>query len=250
MKYKYLKGIAIIIACWVNLVNAENIYDESRNRSIPVDITFPVGTEQCSAKFKCPVVFLSAGYGVSHLKYTFLSKQFNQLGYLVVAIGHELPSDPPLSVSGDLYETRSENWSRGAKTLDFLKNSLSKRFKNYDFEKLMLVGHSNGGDISAWLGNEGKTYIKNIITLDHRRVPLPRNNDIQILSIRASDYPADEGVLPTESEQKTNGSCIVKIPNARHNDIADFGPVWLKEKINLLVNNHLNGQSCLELKKA
>ena len=42
---------------------------------------------------------------------------------MVVAIGHELPNDPPLSVSGNLYETRSENWSRGAVTLDFIRNN-------------------------------------------------------------------------------------------------------------------------------
>lgn len=247
---KYIKGIAIIIACWVNIVNAEDIFDEARNRNIPVDITFPVNLEQCSPKFKCPVVFLSAGYGVSHSQYTFLSKQFNQLGYLVVAIGHELPSDPHLSVSGNLYETRSENWSRGATTLDFLKNSLSKRFNHYDFDNLMLVGHSNGGDISAWLANEGHTYVRSIITLDHRRVPLPRDTRIRILSIRASDYPADKGVLPTEAEQALHGACIVEIPKAKHNDIADFGPQWLKQSIKSLVNKHLNGQSCLELNKA
>ena len=166
----YLKGIVIIITCWVNSVNAATIYDEARDRTIPIEITFPNDIKSCSTKSKCPVAFLSAGYGVSHSKYTFLSKQFNQLGYLVIAIGHELPSDPALSISGNLYETRSVNWRRGAKTLDFLKNSLSKRFNEYDFEKLILIGHSNGGDISAWLGNENRSYIQRIITLDHRRV--------------------------------------------------------------------------------
>ena len=247
---KYLKGLVIIILIFSNGVNAEKIYDEVRERSIQVDITFPVETYRCSLKLKCPVAFLSAGYGISHSKYTFLSKQLNQLGYLVIAIGHELPSDPALSVSGDLYKTRSENWSRGAKTLDFLKGSMSKRFNKYDFEKLMLIAHSNGGDISAWLGNENKSYIQKIITLDHRRVPLPRNSNYQILSIRASDFPADKGVLPTEMEQEKYGSCIVNIPKAKHNDIADFGPVWLKERINFLINSHLNGLSCSELIKA
>jgi hypothetical protein len=246
---KYLKGLVIIIVLFSNGVNAENIYDEARGRSIPVDITFPAEINRCSLKLKCPVAFLSAGYGISHSKYTFLSKQLNQLGYLVIAIGHELPSDPALSVSGDLYETRSENWSRGAKTLDFIKGSLSTRFNEYDFEKLTLIGHSNGGDISAWLGNENKSYIQRIITLDHRRVPLPRNSDFQILSVRASDFPADKGVLPTETEQEKYGSCIVNVPKAKHNDIADFGPVWLKERINDLINSHLNGLSCSELKK-
>ncbi len=247
---KYLKGLVIIILIFSNGVNAEKVYDEMRERSIPVDITFPVERDRCSLKLKCPVAFLSAGYGISHSKYTFLSKQLNQLGYLVIAIGHELPSDPALSVSGDLYETRSENWSRGAKTLDFLKGSMSKRFNKYDFEKLMLIGHSNGGDISAWLGNENKSYIQKIITLDHRRVPLPRNSNYQILSIRASDFPADKGVLPTEVEQEKYGSCIVNIPKAKHNDIADFGPVWLKERINFLIKSHLNGLSCSELIEA
>jgi hypothetical protein len=247
---EYLKGLVIIIVFFSNGVNAENIYDEVRNRSIPVDITFPVEMDKCSLKSKCPVAFLSAGYGVSHFKYTFLSKQLNQLGYLVIAIGHELPNDSALSVSGDLYKTRSENWSRGAKTLDFLKGSLSKRFNKYDFEKLMLIAHSNGGDISAWLGNEDKPYIQKIITLDHRRVPLPRNSNYQILSIRAGDFPADKGVLPTEVEQEKYGSCIVNIPKAKHNDIADFGPMWLKERINFLISSYLNGLSCLELIKA
>ena len=247
---KYLKGIVIIIACWVNSINAERIHDESRDRSIPIEITLPNNIEQCSTKSKCPVAFLSAGYGVSHLKYTFLSKQLNQIGYLVIAIGHELPSDPALSVSGNLYETRSENWNRGAKTLNFLKDSLSKRFDKYDFEKLILIGHSNGGDISAWLGNEDKSYIQKIITLDHRRVPLPRNSNFQILSIRAGDFPADKGVLPTEIEQEKYGSCIVSIPQAKHNDVADFGPMWLKEKINFLINSYLNGLPCSDLRKA
>ena len=118
---KYLKGLVIIIFIFSNGVNAEKIYDEVRERSIPVDITFPVETDRCSLKLKCPVAFLSAGYGISHSKYTFLSKQLNQLGYLVIAIGHELPSDPALSVSGDLYETRSENWESWCKNIRFLK---------------------------------------------------------------------------------------------------------------------------------
>jgi len=245
---KYLSGLSILIASFVQVANAEIIYDESRQRNIPVAVTYPVDKSACSIESKCPVAFLSAGYGISHLQYTFLANELNQLGYLTVAIGHELPSDPPLSVTGNLFDTRSENWRRGANTLDFLKIKLSKRLTSYDFENLLLVGHSNGGDISAWLGNENKDYIKNIITLDHRRVPLPRNPSMAILSIRASDYQADKGVLPSEREQLTQGSCIVKIPESRHNDIADFGPQWLKSTIVSLVRSHLNGQPCSALK--
>ncbi|MFP3632508.1 hypothetical protein SB776_38540, partial [Burkholderia sp. SIMBA_045] len=66
------------------------VYDESRDRNIPKQISYPTSEEQCSEAQKCSVAFLSAGYGVSHTKYSFLSKQLNQLGYMVVAIGHEL----------------------------------------------------------------------------------------------------------------------------------------------------------------
>lgn len=246
---KYLLVSAIALLCWMDIVNADTVHDESRGRFIPTEITFPRNVEQCSAESKCPVALLSAGYGVSHLKYTFISKQLNKLNYLVIAIGHELPNDPALSVSGDLYETRSENWSRGAQTLDFIKTVLSERFSKYDFEKITLIGHSNGGDISAWLANESKLYVGNIITLDHRRVPLPRNSEIKVLSIRASDFPADKGVLPTKSEQEKFLSCIVNIPKAKHNDITDFGPEWLTFQISVLIKSYLNGQSCSKLMK-
>jgi pimeloyl-ACP methyl ester carboxylesterase len=223
------------------------IFDKSRDRYIPIEISHPTQSDECKTQSPCSVAFISAGYGVSHLNYQFIGNLFKKRDYMVVAIGHELPNDPPLSVSGNLYETRSENWSRGALTLDYISNNLKARFKNYDFDNLTLVGHSNGGDISAWLANEGKGYIQDIITLDHRRVPLPRRGDVKVLSIRASDFPADKGVLPTTSEQQKFGSCVVTIPKARHNDMEDEGPEWLKTKINALIAGFLEKNSCAQL---
>ena len=245
---KYLQGLMLIIASSASISNAQTIYDESRDRKIPIEITLPQTAKNCNEESRCPVALLSAGYGVSYLKYAFLANHLNDLGYLVVAIGHELPNDPPLSTSGNLFETRSENWRRGAQTLDFIRSNLSKRLLNYDFNNLTLVGHSNGGDISSWLANENKSFISALITLDHRRVPLPRDTDIKVLSIRASDFPADKGVLPSASEQ--SNICVVKIPDSRHNDMSDYGPEWLKNEINLLVRNHLLEQSCSVHKRA
>ncbi|KAF7781550.1 hypothetical protein PRUB_b0810 [Pseudoalteromonas rubra] len=251
---KFLKGFGLVTACWLSTAVADvqpaSVYDKARDRAIPIEITYPESQAQCSEKAPCPVAFLGAGYGISHTNYTFLSSVLNEHGYLVVAIGHELPGDPPLSVSGNLFETRSENWLRGAKTLAFLQGELQRIIIGYDFNNLTLVGHSNGGDISAWLGNKDKPYVRQIITLDHRRVPLPKTKDIKVLSIRASDFPADSGVLPSEAEQVEFGSCVVTIPKARHDDIADFGPVWLKDKIALLVRLHLGGKSCKLLQQA
>jgi len=222
----------------------DEVYDESRDRHIPIEISHPLEKEQCNETQKCPVALLSAGYGVSHTKYTFLSEQLNQLGYMVVAIGHELENDPPLSVSGNLYETRSENWKRGAETLDFIKHRLASTYQKYNFNGLLLIGHSNGGDISSWLANESKNYIDTVITLDHRRVPLPRRKGINVLSIRGSDYPADEGVLPSKKEAKEYSMCVTEIPKSRHNDMTDYGPKWLKDEITNVIDNFLNGTGC------
>lgn len=163
---------------------------------------------------------------------------------MVVAIGHELDGDPPLSVSGDLYETRIENWSRGAKTLDFLKHNLQAVYRNYNFDGLLLIGHSNGGDISSWLTNEGINYIHSVITLDHRRVPVPREENVNVLTIRGGDFPADEGVLPSKGESTQYNICVKKIPGSRHNDMSDYGPKPLKDKIANIVVNYLKGKSC------
>lgn len=223
---------------------SDEIYDESRDRHIPIEVSHPIEKEHCNEIQKCPVALLSAGYGVSHTKYTFLSEQLNQLGYMVVAIGHELENDPPLSVSGNLYETRSENWKRGAETLNFIKRRLASNNPNYNFNDLLLIGHSNGGDISSWLANEGKDYIDTLITLDHRRVPLPRRKDVNVLSIRGSDYPADDGVLPSKKEAKEYSMCVTEIPKSRHNDMTDYGPKWLKDEITNVIDNFLNGTGC------
>lgn len=236
--------LALILLLVSSIGFAKEIVDNIRGRSIPIEITIPAPVFNCSVDSKCSVVFLSAGYGVPHTKYKFLSKTFSELGYLVVAIGHELPSDPPLSVSGDLFQTRSENWIRGAETLKIVRNELRINYLDYDFDNLVLAGHSNGGDISAWLLRESPPFVRRIITLDHRRVPLPRTKDVKVLSIRASDFEADNGVLPTESEKAEFGICITEITDSKHNDMSDFGPVSLKSQVQKVVREWLKGKSC------
>lgn len=242
----HIKRYFLFFLFWGNVLSAQTIIDHNRQRNIPIEIHQPKNISNCTSTNKCAVAFLSAGYGVPHTKYNFISKQLNKLDYLVISIAHELPSDPPLSVKGDLYKTRSENWQRGATTLDFLQKELAPVYNNFDFNNLLLVGHSNGGDISAWLANERKPYIAQLITLDHRRVPLPRNKAIKVTSIRASDFPADEGVLLTHSEQVTHKACIIKIPKSKHNDMSDFGPDWLKTKINIILKTRLTEHSCFK----
>ncbi len=271
------------------------VEDHSRQRLIPVELYYPAAEYNCKDNRQCPVMILSSGYGLLHTEYQFISQHFQQQGYLVIAVRHELPSDPPLSRVQPFAQTRAENWQRGADTLNFIQYYFSEQYvnqlhtpdvypyssSNFDFEHITLIGHSNGGDISVLLATNGATtlyvndldtnaleiknpdekavavtngksessdasqfeesqvdYISRIITLDHRRVPLPRDKAIDVLSIRASDYPADEGVLPTEAEDATN-IAVVKIEDSRHNDMNDYGPMWLKDRILSIIDEHM-----------
>jgi len=45
--------------------------------------------------------------------------------------------------------------------------------------------------------------VDKIITLDNSRMPLPGTKHPKVFSLRSSDRPADEGVMPTAWEQKS-----------------------------------------------
>lgn len=246
---KYTVAFILVLISNSSMAKTMDIYDTKRERNIPITVDLPAENSICTISNKCNVAFISAGYRVPYLKYEFITQQLNKMGYLTVAVDHELPNDPPLSKKGDLYKTRIESWQRGAVTLDFLQSNLSDRFPEYDFENLLLVGHSNGGDISAWLASENKAYINKIITLDNRRVKLPKTNDINVLSIRATEYPTVDSVLLTEQEQRKYQGCIVEIENSKHMDLTDYGSKEVMEKTKLIIKGFLSGEACHALKE-
>jgi hypothetical protein len=221
-----------------------SLFDIARQRSIPVELYLPARALRCTSAHPCPVAIISAGYGISNTSYAFISSALGELGYLTVAVQHELPSDPPLATNGDLFTGRKPNWQRGAENLRFVRNSLRRSHPGFNWEDPVLIGHSNGGDISAWLVRESPIFAGSLVTLDNRRVPLPRGSSPRVLSIRASDFQPDSGVLPTDEELESFGSCVVKINDAKHNDMQDGGPIDLKDTISRYIVNFLNGGTC------
>ena len=220
------------------------LHDIQRQRDIPIHISYPQDAAACGDENPCPVALLSSGYGVAYDNYSFISDTLNAAGYLVAAVQHELPGDPPLAVRGDLYQARSENWQRGANSLEFVRTELQQRMPNYNFAALTLVGHSNGGDISAWYINSSRGQPARLITLDNRRVPLPRFKTVSVLSIRGSDFAADDGVLYTAEELTQLNGCIVHLADAKHNDMTDFGPDGLKHVLANSIHAFVAGE-CL-----
>ncbi len=101
-----------------------------------------------------------------------------------------------------------------------------------DYKHLILIGHSNGGDMSMLFAQKYPDLVDKVISLDNRRMAFPRTKRPKLYSLRSSDQPADEGVLPTPEEQKRFGITIIKLPNTVHNDMNDDGTAAQQEEIN------------------
>lgn len=98
---------------------------------------------------------------------------------------------------------------------------MEKSNPELDFKHITLIGHSNGADMSAFFPQKYPNIVDKIITLDNRRMPLPRTINPKVYSLRSSDQPADEGVLPSAEEQTKYRMTIIKLPNTIHNDMDD-----------------------------
>lgn len=227
-----------MLALLLLLAADQTLTDPNRNRLIPIEIHEP---SHLCGKPPCPIAFLSGGYGstTAYKSYSFLVKELQKLGYLTIAVQHELESDPPIPTTGDIFQARAPFWKSGFENLLFVRQTLRSQYPQYHWDQLTLIGHSNGGDISCWFTRQHPEWVSRVITLDHRRVPLPRSAAIKTLSIRATDFIADVGVLPSAAEQKEFGIRIVTIPGAKHNDLSESGSPQLKQSILAAVRQFL-----------
>ncbi|HEY8930990.1 MAG TPA: hypothetical protein VIM55_17430 [Mucilaginibacter sp.] len=205
-------------------------YDSSRNREIPTAIY-----QRKDTTIK-RLAIINPGYGGTKDDYAFIASKLAKKGYLVVTIQHDLPGDAPMPNTGDLYKLRKPVWDRGVKSIFFVTEQLKRRYAEVDFDDILLIGHSNGGDMAMLIANEYPLFARRIISLDNRRMPFPRARRPTIFSLRSSDQPADQGVLPSAEEQKKYGIKIVKV-TARHNDMGGSGTEGEKKEI---VNYILN----------
>lgn len=196
------------------------LFDYSRNRSIPVALYYPD-----SLTIKQPVVVFNHGYnenkGTPYLSYAYLNTFLAKHGYFVVSIQHELPSDDPLPMTGNLREKRMPNWESGVQNILFVVPELKTRLPNLDDKRVNVIGHSNGGDISMLFATEYPRKTRKAISLDNRRMPIPAIDTLKIYSLRANDLPADEGVIPSVQKQVQHGMSIITLPNTKHIEMCD-----------------------------
>lgn len=195
------------------------LFDKSRNRKIPVAVFQPKSDKKINNQ---QVVIFSHGYGENkggdNMIYSYLTESLASKGYFVISIQHELPTDDLLPMDGVLKVTRKPNWERGTDNILYVLNEFKTIKPELDFKHLTLIGHSNGGDMTALFAVKYPKLVDKIITMDNRRMSLPRVNHPRIYTLRSKNYAADEGVIPSEQEQKKYGMTVQFTP-INHSDM-------------------------------
>ena len=64
-----------------------------------------------------------------------------------MSIQHDLKIDNPFLTTGNLFDRRKALWGRGARNILFVVNEQQKIEPELDLSKVILIGHSNGGDM-------------------------------------------------------------------------------------------------------
>ena len=202
------------------------LMDASRQRPVTVLIY-----GKPSNKRPKPLAVISHGYGGHDTDYSFIAHDLVARGYVVASIEHsERPGDPPMANSGDLAELRRPVWQIGADSIGFVIGEMTRRGFAELTPRPIIIGHSNGGDMTMLFAVEHPDVARAAISLDNRRMPLPRTSRPKVCSIRSSNFEADPGVLPSQTEQQALGMLIVRVP-VKHDDMWDGAPPEQKEAI-------------------
>lgn len=185
-----------------------NLFDQSRSRVIPVIIYKP----DIIAK-SLPVVVFNPGYQdqkdlsnpqtiLAYKKWEYLAEYFTNKGYAFISIQHDNLGDtdgietidPKLPQA----EARKAIWIHGEQSILFVINELKKQFPEFDFDKFIIAGHSNGADMAKFFSNNHENDISHVIAFDGRRCPIAPYSKQKLLIFEATDTATDIGVIPDE----------------------------------------------------
>src|ERR1700716_1636974 len=213
------------------------------NRTVAVDIAVRRDKEmQANAgMITLPVAILNHGNTVKFTEYSFLANIFAARGYIAISIQHDLPTDPPMVTKvGELYVGRLPQIQRGVANIRFAVDEMKKVESNADFDRLTIVGHSMGGDISMYFAKMYPDQIKKVVTLDNLRVPFMTDGKFKILSFRSKDpvFKPDPGVVPADEDCEKAGITVVNT-GFQHNDMRDTGPDEAKNTIQSMLDRFL-----------
>ncbi len=233
---------------WAIAHDSLDFIDAKRNRAIQVDVAvrFDVRMRARAGMGTMPVAVLSHGNTVKYTEYSFLANLLAARGYMVISIQHDLPTDAQLvTQEGSLFVGRLKVYERGEANILFTINEIKKIEPNADYDHLMLVGHSNGGDISMYFAQQHPSLVRKVVTLDNLRVPFITSGP-KILSFRSRDWKPDPGVVPDDESAKNAGMTIIRT-DAQHTDMSDRGPDSVKQNIQNSLEKFLNDTDSSDL---
>src|ERR1700675_2150900 len=194
-----------------------------------------------------PVAVLNHGNTVKFTEYSFLANVFAMRGYLAISIQHDLPADAPtVTKVGELYVGRQPQYLRGVANIQFAVEEMKKVQPNADYDRLTVVGHSAGADISMYFAKLHPEQVKKVVTLDNLRVPFITDGRFKILSFRSKDpvFKADPGVIPADEVCEKAGITVVRT-GFQHNDMRDTGPDETKASTQRMLDKFLDDDSPL-----
>jgi len=238
-KFTFCAVLCLVCAtvCLADVIGRSVTFsDKARQREIPAEVYLP--TQGPVRK----LAIISGGYCVAQTAYRFIAADLVGAGYMVVSVQHHLPSDEPLAVSGDLFKLRMPVWNRGVEDLRFVLSEIKHGYPDVDTTRVVLVGHSNGGDICCLYATRYRKDVRCLVTLDHRRMPIPRLRELPVLSIRADEFPADPGVVPTPEEPCGFAIRVVRLKNTKHMDLSDEGSTDTKDTVAKMISEFIEIQ--------
>ena len=220
------------------------------NRTVAMDIAVRRDKEMqaTAGKITLPVAILTHGNTVRSTEYSFLTNYFAMRGYLAISIQHDLPTDAPMVTKvGELYVGRQLQYLRGIANIKFAVEEMKKVQPSADYDRLTVVGHSAGADISMYFAKMYPDHIKEIVTLDNLRVPFLTDGKFKILSFRSKDtqFKPDPGVVPDDEQCEQSGITVVQT-GYRHSDMSDRGSDNAKSAIQGMLDKFLDDQSPLK----
>jgi hypothetical protein len=239
-----LTGAYFTASKWAIRHETVSFHDPDRNnRLVAVDIAVRWDKEmQANAgMITLPVAVLNHGNTVKNTEYSFLANAFAARGYLTISPQHDLPTDPPMVTKvGEIYVGRLPQIQRGVANIKFAIGEMKKVQPNADYDRVTMVGHSMGGDISMYFAKQYPDEIKKVVTLDNLRVPFLTEGKFKILSFRSKDtqFKPDPGVVPDEEQCEKAGITVVNT-GFQHNDMRDTGPDAAKNSIQSMLDKFL-----------
>lgn len=262
MKHISMIAIAIIVAVgmcaaaaffsfskWAIRHETVDLYDAARGRLVSVDIAVRRDSEMraIAGMERLPIGIINHGNTVKSSEYSFIANVLALRGYLVLSIQHDLATDAPLVTKvGEPYVGRLPAYRRAVANILFVVDEVRNAMPYANHDKLLMVGHSNGGDISMFFAQQHPDMIKRVVTLDSLRVPLLREAKFKILSFRSKDpnFVPDPGVIPDDDECAKTGIEVIKT-GAQHTDMSDRGPDEVKARIQAQLDQFLSDNSDL-----